>query len=980
LAVTDVTASALADALRDRYTLERELGRGGMASVYLARDLKHDRLVALKVLHPELAHALGPERFLREIRTTGRLQHTHILPVHDSGEAEGLLWYTMPYVEGESLRGRLTRERQLPLDDALRITLAVADALSYAHQQGIIHRDVKPENLLLSGERCLVADFGIAKALDAAGGEKLTDTGLALGTPQYMSPEQASGDNHLDGRSDLYSLGCVLYEMLAGTPPFTGPTVQAILARHSIDPVPRLRTVRATVPEAVEHVITKALAKVPADRFPTVAQFSQALSSAAEGPLPLESGRRFGRRSLAAAALLLAMSLGLLWLLLRPHRPPTGGPADSRVVAVLPFRATGADPALRYLREGMVDLLAIKLTGEGGPRAVDPRAALSAWRRGGGSPTRDPSPDAALEIAHALGAGRLIDGGIVGTTRHVTLTASVLEVPGGRVRARASVEGPPDNLPALVDRLTAELLAGEAGRTELASVTSLPALRAYFDGQRAYRLGKVADAMKAFNQALRADSTFALAAIGLFAASQWLLDKFYPPGTDIERAVAIAWTNRNRLSARDRAVLLGYFGPRYPKPSSLTDFIAAREEAVAAAPDNPDLWYLLGDEIFHFGALLGMDSSLSRAAQAFRRSLALDSAGAVFPTFAEPLQHLIEIAAIEGDTGMMRRLATTALAADSTAVEAGFFRWVLATASHDSIALVSARSRFTQMDAMSLINLVNSSQEMGTGWADAQAGIAALRAAAPTRAQRAGSSILAHVLALNRGRPKEAVTALQEMLENKVRERLHWRVVDALNWDGDSAAGAQAARELGPYANSAGAGTTSDREVRSRDLCVQQQWRLAHGDSTATRAAIRRLQDSYQVCAAVLEAWLATIGPRSHAARSLDRLDSLLLTGMSFGEASTLPANIIAARLHEAMGDSRAALAAIRRRAYGFQPQYLSTYLREEGRLAALTGDTTGAIAAYRHYLRLRSDPEPSIRPEVERVRGELAALVVEPK
>jgi tetratricopeptide (TPR) repeat protein len=534
------------------------------------------------------------------------------------------------------------------------------------------------------------------------------------------------------------------------------------------------------------------------------------------------------------------------------------------------------------------------------------------------------------------------------------------------------VEGPPDSLPALVDRLTAELLAGEAGRTELASVTSLAALRPYFDGQRAYRLGHVADAMKAFNQALRADSTFALPAIGLFAASQWLIDKYWPPGTDIERAVAIAWASRDRLSARDRALLLAYLGPRYPQPSSLTDFIAAREEAVAAAPDNPDLWYLLGDEYFHFGALLGMDSSLSRAGQAFRRSLALDSAGAVFPTFAEPLIHLVEIAAIEGDTTMMTRLATTALAADSTAVGAGFFRWVLATASQDSVALVSARSRFLQMDAMSLINLVNSSQEMGTGWQDAQAATAAFRAGTLTK-----PSILAHVLALNRGRPKEALTALKEMLENQVRERLHWRVVDALYWDGDSAAGARAARELGPYANSSGTGTTPDREVRSRDLCVQQQWRLAHGDSIATRAAIRRLQGPYQLCAAVLEAWLATIGTRSHAALALDRLDSLLLTGMS-GEASTLPANIIAARLHEAMGDSRAALAAIRRRAYGFQPQYLSTYLREEGRLAALTGDTAGAIKAYRHYLALRSEPEPALKPEVQRVRTGLAGLLTE--
>ena len=218
-----VAPSALAAALRDRYVLERELGRGGMATVYLARDLRHDRPVALKVLHPELAATLGPERFLREVRLTARLQHPHILTVHDSGEAAGQLWYTMPYVEGESLRDRLTRDRQLPLDDALQIARNVLAALAYAHSHGVIHRDIKPENVLLEAGEAVVADFGIARAVSAAGGEHLTQTGMSVGTPAYMSPEQAAGGSEVDGRSDVYSLGCVLYEMLAGEPPTPAP-------------------------------------------------------------------------------------------------------------------------------------------------------------------------------------------------------------------------------------------------------------------------------------------------------------------------------------------------------------------------------------------------------------------------------------------------------------------------------------------------------------------------------------------------------------------------------------------------------------------------------------------------------------------------------------------------------------------------------------------------------------------------------------
>ncbi len=248
-----------------------------MATVYLAEDLKHDRLVALKVLHPELAASLGPERFLREIKVAARLNHPHILPLHDSGQAGDLLYYVMPYVEGESLRQRLTREKQLPVEDALQIARNVAMALDYAHRHQVVRRDIKPENVMLHEGEALVTDFGIAKAISVAGGESLTQTGMAVGTAAYMSPEQAAGEAEPEGRSDVYSLGCMLYEMLAGAAPFTGPTVQAVMARRFTEPVPSLRAVRPSVPEAVEQAGAKALARVPADRFATAAQFAQAL-------------------------------------------------------------------------------------------------------------------------------------------------------------------------------------------------------------------------------------------------------------------------------------------------------------------------------------------------------------------------------------------------------------------------------------------------------------------------------------------------------------------------------------------------------------------------------------------------------------------------------------------------------------------------------------------------------------------------------
>jgi serine/threonine-protein kinase len=257
----------LAEALSGRYVLERALGAGGTATVYLAQDLKHRRPVALKVLRAELGAALGPERFTREIEIAARLQHPHILAVFDSGEAAGQLWFTMPFVEGESLRDRLRRVRQIPLEEAVRIAREVAAALDYAHRQGILHRDIKPENILLTAEgEALVADFGIARALEA-GDEALTRTGLSVGTPAYMSPEQAAGERSLDARSDVYALGAVVYEMLAGEPPFTGPTAQAILARRFTETPRPLRTVRQMIPPAVDDAVARALARAAADRF-----------------------------------------------------------------------------------------------------------------------------------------------------------------------------------------------------------------------------------------------------------------------------------------------------------------------------------------------------------------------------------------------------------------------------------------------------------------------------------------------------------------------------------------------------------------------------------------------------------------------------------------------------------------------------------------------------------------------------------------
>jgi eukaryotic-like serine/threonine-protein kinase len=337
--VTDM--SRLTTALADRYRLERELGQGGMATVYLAQDLRHDRKVAVKVLRPELAAVIGAERFLAEIKTTANLQHPHILPLFDSGAADSFLFYVMPFIEGESLRDRLTREKQLPIGDAVRIATEVAGALDYAHRHGVIHRDIKPENILLHDGRALVADFGIALAASKAGGNRMTETGMSLGTPHYMSPEQAMGERDITARSDVYALGCVTYEMLVGDPPFTGSTAQAIVAKVLTEkPAPPSRS-RDTVPESIDAAVLTALAKLPADRYASAATFSEALngSGSTRGmPRPQRVARDGGQyRWLLLAGVVVGLAMLAAWGWLRPA---TLEPAGVRKVdVVLPASA-----------------------------------------------------------------------------------------------------------------------------------------------------------------------------------------------------------------------------------------------------------------------------------------------------------------------------------------------------------------------------------------------------------------------------------------------------------------------------------------------------------------------------------------------------------------------------------------------------------------------------------------------------------------
>ena len=551
------TLERLAAALADRYRLDRELGQGGMATVYLAHDLKHDRQVAVKVLKPELAAVLGAERFLAEIKVTANLQHPNLLPLFDSGQADGFLYYVMPYVEGQTLRARLERERQLPVDETVRLVTLIASALEYAHARGVIHRDLKPENILLQSGQPVVADFGIALAVAQAGGARVTETGLSLGTPHYMSPEQAAGARDLDARSDQYALAAVTYEMLSGEPPHSGPTAQAIIARLMTEQVRSLRLTRPGVPVAVDLAVARGLAKTPADRFDTVAAFAAALGQ--PDPGPVRSGRRTSPWLLLPAAAL-AIALVVYGLTrMRSGRGAAGdGPSDNlRVVAVLPFRNISHDTAQQYFSAGMTEEIATQLSRVAALRVLS-RAATAQY---------DSAGDKLQRMSRELGVGSVVDGSVRLAGDRVRIAVELTNVRTGQSLWAEQYDRQLSDLFAVQDdvahkvtaALQATLTAAEAKRVAHAPTSNMAAYQLYLravDLSPTRRGDNLARA-RLLERAIGMDSTF---------------------------AAAFAQLARNHMF---RSVA----GERTYTDSG---FVAARK-AIALDPELADGWFALGD-------------------------------------------------------------------------------------------------------------------------------------------------------------------------------------------------------------------------------------------------------------------------------------------------------------------------------------------------------------------------------------------------
>ena len=963
-----------------------------MSRVFVAEEVALGRRVVVKVLEPELAQGLSADRFAREAKLAARLQDPRIVPVLAAGSAGDLSYYTMPFVEGETLRARMARAttsgESVALAESASILRDVALALEYAHAHDVVHRDIKPENVLLSGHTAMVTDFGIAKALAAAGTtgaqrpqrssapdlQTLTQLGVSLGTPAYMPPEQAAGDP-VDHRADIYAWGVIAYELLAGRHPFAGKTsAQQLIAAHMAETPAPIASHRPDVPAKLAALVMQSLEKDPSARpqsardiVVTIGAISGQISGDSLTATTASGGRRRGWAMTAAAAVVAIAAVGAFLLARRSGAPAN---TDPTLIAVLPFRVTSADASLGYLREGMIDLIAAKLVRS--PRAVDQRSVLARWRDAGGGPREDLDRKTAAQMAAELGAGRMIEGDIVGNAGSLTVNAALVSAPNGAERGRASAKGEASQLAVLVDSVIAKLLAKDAGENEqrVASLANTPlaALEAYLAGQVSYRAGGFAEAGNRFAEALQIDSTFALAGLGLSMASDWTLD---PRGG---RGRAIAARYADKLGLRDRL----YLGPTDPD-SAVTSYaqaFARREAAVETAPDSPDLWYRLGDNQTHYGpAVFGTSEAYRRSIAALERGLALDT------SYAPLLEHLPVMYAHFGDTARAR-LAIVRLMRDTAAF---YYPANRVNYAADSAARVAAL-RELESKAPMLAGYTVIVAMVG----DLDASFAGdllqrTRARTATPADRNFITQMQYYVAMEQGQPGRAARVARE-LPNRLAERMF----AATFWDGDSTDGAAQYAEARPLVTAPVPNDASARRAWVTAIFDVVQYELARGDTTHASSVIARLRGLPPVpraavetvrperLAMVLDAQLATLAGRPDAARRLTSLDSMLALG-PLGDHVRAAGNLVASRLWERTGNVRKAYEAAQRwTAFTNNPgdgSLLATYTREQARLAAVAGDREAAIVAYRQYLRLRANAEPALARDLAAARSELEKL-----
>jgi serine/threonine-protein kinase len=919
-----------------------------MATVYLARDLKHGRPVAIKVFHSELAATIGADRFNREIEIAARLQHPHILPVHDSGEADGILFYVMPYVDGESLK-ELAERGDVPPRDALRFVREVASALDYAHQNGVIHRDIKPANILISQGHAVVADFGIARAVAADDGDGLTQVGMAVGTPWYMSPEQAMADPGVDGRSDVYALAAVLYELLAGHPPYQGSTAQAIIAANVSSPIPDMTELQKTAPETAIAAIRRGLAKDPAERFVTAGEFGAALDlTTGDFGIP----KRSRVPAMAAGIVAVAVALGLGWFAGRPDAGTVASGAD--VIAVLPFDVSGTG---EELGEGMVNLLSANLSAVGEIRTVDARTVLQRWRHRGGEDGLD--LNGAMAVGRDVRAGSVLLGSVVAAGSGVRLNAEMYNVDGTEL-ARVQVDGDADDVLLLVDSLSLGIIRAIWQSNEplpsfdVAAITSgsLDAVRAYMRGALFFRHGQFDSAATAFEEAIAVDSTFALAHLQLSETYGWTGNHGDEAQLD---AVARAARFTDRLPPRERLLVAGYDLNRRGDLTSIDTLRLYTQRF----PSDPRGWSALGDFRYHAAQQLLL--APADLLPPFDEAVALDS------SMVAALIHPMELSLLVGDREAFQR----------------YHRLVMESLGSDRGYGLIERAIWAPLDEARLA--VDSLSTLNATTLILGIGIA-------LRQEPSRVGIFADVLAnhVEQGTMGNLAPYAHAMLAMALgRRRALDRTVNRLaSSDDPSEQGTsgflRVLSVLSDAADTAYARPMLDWVYRMNDVesarITEALVRLAADDAAGARTLIRGVDvdDSRRRVLDGMGGWASLI--EGDSARGIEQLRASVDSSITTSFGCEQVADVFRLELARALAANPATREeGIARLRYGFNlfivAEIYPAILMATAEALEASGDTQGAVAAYSDFVELWSTADQELQPRVDAARRKIEQL-----
>ncbi len=969
-------AERLQTTLGAAYRIDKELGGGGMSRVFVAEETRLARRVVVKVLPPELALEMRVDRFNREIQLSASLQHPHIVPLLAAGGADDILYYTMPFVEGEPLRTRLSREGELPVRDVVRILTDVADALAYAHARGVVHRDIKPDNVLLTGHHAVVADFGVAKAVSQAKTEGgLTSVGVALGTPAYMAPEQAAGDPNIDHRADIYAFGAMAYEMLTGRSPFAGLAPHQMLAAHVTEPVVPVTDHRPAIPPALADLVMACLAKNPADRPQSADELLAALEAMAttsgSGAVtsPTATVRHLLRRPRNRVAAVAALALILIaagWMALRPRAELA---LDSNRVAIAPFDVLGG-PDLALWREGLVDVLSRSLDGAGPLRTVSPTLVIKRWGGRGDA-------QSAQALGRETGARTVVFGTLVRAgADSVRLTATVLDVPSATVLGDIELREQADRIDRVADSLTVRVLR-ELGRTRAIALVrsaslgsrSLPALKAFLQGEQFLRRSDWDSSLAYHQRAIALDSGFTLAWSHAGMAAGWQ----HAAGDSLSRTYKLrAGAMNHGLAPRESLIVLAeslaavvYEGPAqtaggwwmYGKR-----LIATLDDAVRRYPNDPELWYMLGDARFHAGSLARLQPSASLAA--FDRAIALDSA------FTPSYVHAIPLGIDYGGTEAGQRYAKAFLAAGA-----------MGTYAQSTDLVVRLMDPATRAKAIAYLADSADAHLLQTvwlalgRWMDSAETVVAMVRARVAAEQRSGKKTNVSVFMLPsalaaRGHVKEAasVTTIPGLLAQ-------YALVGAIASD-------SAARMARGWIDRPGEG-----------MLFAGPLLAAVRDTAAIADALRKTQtvqqhpppglppiakDFFNYAVASERAFLALA--RADSAEALRLFDARPDTAAYGANAID---DLVHVQLLAARGRVPDAAALLERPMVGFNPGMSPLEILrglERGRVNERLGNRERAIEGYAMVVRAWRNPDPELQPYVTEARAALRRLNAEPQ